>query len=392
MKKNIVLDVFLFMIVIPIMTICFVFSCNKIAEAQSEKEIETYFLQLKEDINKEFPINKWQFSSQTPPYYTLHSFKKIKLMSPNVLMPILVDKSYSSDFLDYPNKSVLEQALASITASVFKLDGWPHFDAFCGEPLWTRWYGGYEFSKTRFEFLYDLLLKLRKSKDEQKIEMINDTLRTQGIFMLTFLMEKIIEGDDLLLPVVQKMFDKFGNEIKGKSKNEILAWWRKNKKKYQLPHQNKKKFLYMSSQLIDNPTKFTMEEKVNLLYHGNYTWEGRHIIQGTATSQVETSQKFIEFGKLIGIENTPQFRFLVDLGKDALPYLFLKLRDEKEQFTLPVIEKIIGKKLSPEEIENHIKESEKILPKLKQPNENQKNINNNSTQYTEAGMDGRLRP
>jgi hypothetical protein len=45
---------------------------------------------------------------------------------------------------------------------------------------------------------------------------------------------------------------------------------------------------------------------------------------------------------------------------------------------LPVIEKIAGKKLSPKTIEACIKESERILAKPEQPDENQKIINNNS--------------
>jgi hypothetical protein len=56
-----------------------------------------------------------------------------------------------------------------------------------------------------------------------------------------------------------------------------------------------------------------------------------------------------------------QFRFLVDLGEEALPYLFLKLKEEETCFTLPVIEKIMNKKLSPEEIEQQIKAAEELF-------------------------------
>jgi hypothetical protein len=378
MQENFSFNDFLFVIVIHTMAVCFNFYFSGLAKAQPEVDIEKYFIQLKEDINREFPLEKWQFSSQSPPYWELRSYKQLELISPNVLMPIMVDKSYSSDFLNFSSRNTLEWALASITCSVCKLDGWPHSDPWCGEPLLTRWYGGYEFSEEHFNLVYNLLLQLRKVKDEKKIEMINEALRSQGIFMLTFLMEKIIDGDDLLLPVVQKMFDKYGNEIKGKSKEEILAWWQQNKIKYYLPPQDKKKFSYIPSQFINSPKEHKMEEKINLLYHGNYNWEGRYIVQGTAPSQVQSSRKFIELGQLIGVENTPQFRFLVDLGKEALPYLFLKLRDEKERFTLPVIERIAGRKLSPEEIESCIKESEKLVGKPKQPAENQEIKNNNS--------------
>ncbi|MDR2643678.1 MAG: hypothetical protein LBC74_12890, partial [Planctomycetaceae bacterium] len=260
------------------------------------------------------------------PFWQKESFKKLVSADPIVVTPILME--VKRNYYNVHNNIPINAALAEVLNSVCKIDGWPHFDPWCGEPLYISWYGGSERYKNRFILLYNLLVKARETKDEKKIEMINEALRSQGIFMLTFLMEKIIDGDNLLFPVVQKMFDRYGNELKGKSKDEILVWWEKNKKRYQLPPQNKEKFNNVPVYLFGLTNESTIEEKVDKFYHGTIGWEGRHIIQGVALGQRERSRKFIELGKLIGIENTPQFRFLVDLGKEALPYLFLKLRDE----------------------------------------------------------------
>jgi hypothetical protein len=111
--------------------------------------------------------------------------------------------------------------------------------------------------------------------------------------------------------------------------------------------------------VISLDRKYPFTEKFDLIYH---EWSKRNVIQGKGSERV-TNAESIKLAKLIGYENTPQFHFLIDLGEEALPYLFLKLKEEKEQFTLPVIEKIMNKKLSPEEVKQHIEEAEKLLNK-----------------------------
>jgi hypothetical protein len=324
--------------------------------------IEKQLDNLVDEIRSKFFSRENAFSSQTPPFWELDSYKQFKRVDHKVLIPKILEKIYGipRNSLDFVT---ISWALSNIINDKSLLDGIPEYDPWCGEPLWIRWYGGYEFSQERFDFLYNLLLQKRKEKDESKMMMINEALRSQGIFMLSFLMEKIIEGDHELLPIVQKMFNKFGNELKGKSKEDILAWWKDNKEKYQLPPKDPEKYCYLPSFMINTQKKYSMEEKIYLLYDDILGWKGRHLIQGTAPSQRETSRQSIELAKLIGYENTPQFHFLVDLGEEALPYLFLKLKEEKEQFTLPIIEKIMGKKLPPKEIEQHIEAAEELLNK-----------------------------
>jgi hypothetical protein len=216
-----------------------------------------------------------------------------------------------------------------------------------------EWYGGKELAKERFDFLYN---KLKNATKEER-SMILNAFASMGIYSLPFTMEKILADEDEFCDVFRETI--YGTEKW--SKEKIIKWWKKRKDDFILPSQNKEKFQYKPTPLVlPDSVPFTIEEKVERLYP---EWKKRHIIEGIYPFQIETSRKMIILTKLIGIENTPQFRFLVDLGEDALPYLFLKLKEEKEQFTLPVIEKIMNKKLSPEEIKQHIKAAEELLNK-----------------------------
>jgi hypothetical protein len=352
------------------------FACSNICFA--DKEAELLLEAFLGDLNKNLSaIDQRNYFSHN--FSKWETFKKLVAADQCVVVPLLLDAE-----LQYVSNSewdfVHSHAIMLVVTDICKFNGLRHHNPWYAEPFDTTWYGGYEHAKERFELLYNILLKARINDNKQKIEMINDVFCCQGIFILTFLMEKITEGDDLLLPIVQKMFDEYGDEIKGKSKDEILAWWQQNKIKYRLPPQDKKKFRDVAPLLFYAKIEYTMEEKVNLLYHDRSGWEEIHIVQGTAPTARKESKKSIELAQLIGYENTPQFRFLVDLGKDALPYLFLKLRDEKERFTLPVIEKIVGKKLSPETVEACIEASEKIVAKQKKPDTNQEPTNNQNQQ------------
>ncbi|MDR1478882.1 MAG: hypothetical protein LBJ00_08065 [Planctomycetaceae bacterium] len=317
-----------------------------------------------ESLRKEFSAPKWLYSSNGYFYDKDEQFIKLAKIKAEEIVPLLLKEKRTAN--NIISERHFSMGIATLLNFVCKLDGWPDYDPWCGEPLRTTWYGGRELAKERFNLLYGLLLEARKNKDEEKIEMINEAYRSKGIFMLTFLMEKIIDGDEQLLPVVQKMFNQYnnqyGDEIKGKSKDEIIQWWNQNKTHYTVPPQNKEKYDNMPSLFFDLPKDHPMDKKVDLLYYGTIGWRGRNIVQGTDPTQVRSSRKSIALAKLIGYENTPQFTFLVDLGKEALPYLFLKLREEEGRFTLPIIEKIMGKKLSAEEVELHIKEAEKLLP------------------------------
>jgi hypothetical protein len=107
--------------------------------------------------------------------------------------------------------------------------------------------------------------------------------------------------------------------------------------------------------------KYPIEEKVAKLYP---IWQIRNVISENIHPLYQKEYiRIIKLAKLIGYENTLQFRFLVDLGEEALPYLFLKLKEEETRFTLPVIEKMMNKKLSPEEVKQHIEKAEELLNK-----------------------------
>jgi hypothetical protein len=244
-------------------------------------------------------------------------------------------------------------ALGEIYLSVTYINQSESYYPWSGAYYTLEWYGGKELAKERFDLLYNKL----KDADKKEQSMIFKAIASMGIYSLPFTMEKIIANEDEFCDVFRATID--GTEEW--DKNKIIDWWKKRKDDFILPPQNKEKFKYKPTPLVlPDSVSFTMEEKVERLYT---EWKRRHIIEGTHVSQIESSGKLIALTKLIGYENTPQFHFLIDLGDEALPYLFLKLKEEETRFTLPVIEKIMNKKLLPEEVDEHIKAAEQLLNK-----------------------------
>ena len=223
-------------------------------------------------------------------------------------------------------------------------------DPWFGEPAEYWWFGGEELCKSRFDLLYQLLIDARKESNKQRANLCFIALQTMGIYSLPFAIKALQNGDDDMCRLVQDIV----LELDQKNKDEILEWWQLNQKKYTLPKQDKQ----MIDKIIVYPD-MTWEKKLDFIYAH---WHKRHVLPKDIPTEYNLKYKcVIELAQLIGYENTPQFRFLVDLGEEALPHLFLKLKDEETRFTLPVIEKIMNRKLSDEEIEQKIKEAELLL-------------------------------
>jgi hypothetical protein len=366
--KIIIYFVFIFLA----LTNCLCFPVYTLANEKADKtnEAKKAIDAFIADYQKNFPPQDWMVSSTFPPYQQLETYKKVESLG-IAIVPVIID--YTQDGTLYNLDFMLGIALGHLESSITRTYGPYDHDPWWGEITLTKWYGGQELAKEHFYILYDKLTIARKNKSDKQRELIFTAIKSAGIFYLPFLIDQIRNGDEELLSVIR---DIFNEELANKDKNEILAWWDENQKRYLVPHQNKERFRYQPPfTIIDPKVQYTIEERVDRLYS---MWRRRFVVEATAPTQIKSERKCVELGQLIGVENTPQFRFLVDLGKEALPYLFLKLRDEKERFTLPVIEKIAGRKLSPEEIESCIKESEKLVGKPKQPAENQEIKNNNS--------------
>jgi hypothetical protein len=337
-----------------VLSISISFNVMVLAQQTTEdfrKEINTFL----QELNGKYPAKDWIFRSTIPPYWELDSHKRLLKHGPEII-PVLCE------YINRNNYNLQQHGIAGVAGvalvyqTVTRCDDWPENDPWNGETFTSRWFGGCELAKERFDILYEKLIEARKNKDVEKASLIEKTLAGRGIYALTFLMEKYIEGDIAMLSIVRNMFKK---EFENKNDTEILTWWKINQERYKLPQQDKQFFRYEPPYTVTGK-KYNLDEKINILYKA---WRERHVLMGENPGPQNTSRKKIELAKLIGYENTPSFHFLVDLGEEALPYLFLKLKEEKEQFTLPVIEKIMGKKLSPEEVKQHIEEAEKLLNK-----------------------------
>jgi hypothetical protein len=324
--------------------------------AQNENLEKCVKLMLHEIIVT-YPPKEWEFHGKIAPYSTLQSFKDLKEKGLNIVPAIISE--YKNPSNDFSSNICVGLALGDIYASVTKTNSAPEVYPWSGEDPAEQWYGGLELAEERCELLYKIY---RKTQDTIIKQIILDAYTAMGAFAIPYVIEKINSGDnDAFCSILQNMFS---NELKGKKRQEILAWWEINKEKYCIPsvaepgHVNTPPYKYLIS------TKaWTIQENVDKIYRD---WSNRHYIgdlKGMAKSQQIRMKRSIELAKLIGYENTPQFHFLVDLGAEALPYLFLKLKEEETRFTLPVIEKIMGQKLTEEEIEKQIREAENLLKK-----------------------------
>lgn len=270
-----------------------------------------------EEYYKTFSAKEMMISSTLPPFHELKTYKHLESFG-IALIPVIID--YTQDGKLCLADFMLCMALSRLESNITRTFGAKDHDPWWGELLLTKWYGGQELAKERFYILYDKLAIARKNKSEEQHELIFTAMKSAGIFYLPFLIDEIRNGDDELLLVVRHIFNK---ELENKNKNEILQWWDKNQKHYLIPHQDKVRFRYQPPfNVIDPKVKYTMEERVNNLYS---MWRRRFIVEGTVNIQIKSERRCIALGQLIGIENTPQFRFLVDLGKDALPYLFFEV-------------------------------------------------------------------
>ena len=316
------------------------------------KEID-HFLQ---ELDTVFPAKDWKFKSTIPPYWKLDSYKRLLTHGPEIL-PILCEYDDPDNFHKQSSRGMAGIfGLGTIYQTVTMCSDWPEHDPWCGETIATRWYGGQELAKERFDLLYVKLTSAKNENNLAQIEWIEQILADRGIYSLSFLMGKYNEGDTSMLAIVRKMFKK---DFKGEDKG-FLEWWSVNQERYRLPPQDKMKFRYEPAYTTISPFReYSIKERVEILY--TEEWQERHFLVDGNPGPRNCYLKRIELAQLIGYENTPQFHFLVDLGEESLSYLFLKLKEEKTRFTLPVIEKIMDKKLTEEEIEQHIHEAEKLL-------------------------------
>ncbi|MDR2115981.1 MAG: hypothetical protein LBP87_06340 [Planctomycetaceae bacterium] len=309
------------------------------------------------EINEKFPDEKdnnvWGGSSVSIDLLKINGYIPLLKCGPSVIPFILEVESKVP-----AGKRKLRYGLHSVYASLSKMDFNNEKNPWVDGNLSMEWYGGYELAKERFDFLQN---KLKTSKSDEDINLILDAMASMGIYALPFLMKGLREENDSYKKVFENMMTQ--GQV-WKDKKSILDWWDKNKEGYLIPLQNKNKYqITPAIYIFDLNTKYSIEEKVTKLYP---IWQIRNVINENIHFLYQDEYiRIIKLAKLIGYENTLQFRFLVDLGEEALPYLFLKLKEEKEQFTLPVIEKIMNKKLSPEEVKQHIEEAEKLLNKPK---------------------------
>jgi hypothetical protein len=292
-----------------------------------------------------------------PNFSRLQSFQNLEKIGIE-LIPVLYQYSDANFNNIYEYKTFISSCIVgSLYSEISRTKGSADNDPWCGEVLGYMWFGGEKLCRERFNILYVNLESSRKEKDSITKLRVLKAIRSMGIFALPFLIESIKKGDEDMIPIICNMFHK---ELANANKEKILEWFEKNQNKYTLPEQHLEKCRNRPPlSVINRNYSYLFLEKFELLYH---EWNSRNIVQGEYSVR-ETSIESVALAKLIGIENTPQFHFLVDLGEEALPYLFLKLKEEKEQFTLPVIEKIMDKKLSPEEVKQHIEEAEQLLNK-----------------------------
>ena len=321
----------------------------------SEESLLEQLKNVIQEAQAKFPVTNWQ-GSALPPVWDLDSLKQLE-RSGIRLVPVLLDYSHSLAGTDTPEGYGLSSTNVTISVlycGVTKTKGSPENDPWCGDSWGTYWYGGYELCQERFSLLYDKLQKAKELRTPRTVKLCLVGIRSMGVYALPFLMEKIDLEEEFMTIIQEMMYPNLQN----KSVQEIKKWWEDNKLHYQLPPQNEEKLSECFAKILGVGG---IAEKIERFYPN---WKDRHIMdysRSSSSSQLDGMQQYIDLGKLIGIENTPQFHFLVALGEEALSYLFLKLKEEEKRFTLPVIEKIMGKKLTDEEIEQHIKEAESLL-------------------------------
>jgi hypothetical protein len=307
------------------------------------------------EINEKFPDEKdndvFGGGSASIDLLKINGYMPLLKCGPSVIPFILEVESKVP-----AGKRKLRYGLHSVYVSLSKIDFNNEKNPWVDGNLLMEWYGGYELAKERFDLLQN---KLKISKNDEDINLILDAMASMGIYALPFLMQGLREENDSYKQVFENMMTQ--GQV-WKDKKSILDWWDKNKEDYLIPLQNKNKYqITPAIYIFDLNKKYSIEEKVAKLYP---IWQIRNVINENIHPLHQGEYiRIIKLAKLIGYENTLQFRFLVDLGEEALPHLFLKLKYEKELFTLPVIEKIMNKKLSPEEIKQHIKAAEELLNK-----------------------------
>jgi hypothetical protein len=321
-----------------------------------EEDLYKQFDNHVEEIYQKFSQQEWINNSTMPRVWSLDSYQKIRQKG-ILLIPILIEHHESLvDMRDDYQRFLKNLTISSLYYDITKVKASPENSPWSGEPIGVYWYGGIELSKERFNLLYEKLVTARKNCDKNIITLCHQSIRSMGIYSLQFLINKIEAGDEHLLIIVQDMFN---DTLSTKNQKEIIDWWKKNQKQYRLPLQNKEKLSLSYSRIFEGKP---ILEKVEKLYD---LWQSRYLFSKNISSSIqqERQQLSVKLTQLIGYENIPQFKFLADLGEEALPYLFLKLKEEETRFTLPVIEKIMNKKLSPEEIKQHIENAEQLLNK-----------------------------
>jgi hypothetical protein len=321
----------------------FVGLTNVFADEQFRKKV----IELVKEVEIKYPHTTFI----TIDFSRLDSYDKLISSSPSVV-PFIIE----ADSVLKKDQSNVRITLLFAYIAITKINYSSYENPWSCGHLSLEWYGGYELAQERFNLLQNKL-KIVAKQEEKK--MILAAMKSMGYYVLPFLVNGIRNGNEDYKAVFEGML------LQGtilKDKKTILDWWENNEIEYTPPRQNKEKFRYIpASSILDPCYHYTMQEKINKLYS---LWYKLHIItKNIDLKQQDKERQIIALSKLIGYENTLQFRFLVDLGEEALPYLFLKLRDEKERFTLPVIEKIVCKKLSPDEIEVGIKLAELLLAK-----------------------------
>jgi hypothetical protein len=278
-----------------------------------ENELQEKTNNFIRDIKLKFPEDTSNFgtSSGSINLYELESFPLLVQSGPGII-PVILDSDAKIPLEDKNIHYGLHVAYKVLS----RVDFSPEKNPWTDGNIIMEWYGGYELAEERFLLLQE---RLKTSIKVENKKMISDAMVTMGIYIFPFLMKDIQKGNEEYRSIFEKIISR------GKKWNNIdtiLAWWEKNKNEYTPHPQNKKMFHYFPASPILDPTKkYNITDKIEKLYS---LWVKRHLVSDNVHQlQQEKERQVIALSQLIGYENTLQFRFLVDLGEEALPYLFL---------------------------------------------------------------------
>jgi len=143
-------------------------------------------------------------------------------------LPYIIEKMEKGNFF-------LTLPFYILTKKKFEKSEWPeHGGSKAAAQMCIQWWKeGRKEIPQRFDNLYTDWNSLKQSGKTAEAEEIYKKIVRLGIIVLPYLVEKISEGDTVLIPAVSKLTN---GELKEDTKpEECMDWWNKNKEKWYIP-------------------------------------------------------------------------------------------------------------------------------------------------------------